>query len=626
MELSEETVSRPYSSSALVALAGELEELRDEMRRRHEEMRPIFEQVHQSHRQSAANLIDYLTLRSYDLRPLQEVLAELGLSSLGRAEHVITTLERVLTTLKMLAGIYNGHRTEAAVSFGQGRDYLEVNAAALLGPSPPGRAPRILVTMPTESAEDFGLVEGLLERGMDCARVNCAHDDEECWTKIIENLRRAARRRGRHCPIFMDLPGPKLRTGPIEPGPRVLRLRPGRDAWGRPVRPARALLVPHGGAEPDGPVIPVDGAWLASLARGDRVSLRDTRGTRRFLDVVETTEAGAVVEAQDTTYVATGTRLRSPGGETSIGTLPALEQMLVLRVGDLLTLSGDCTPVAPYGTAAQTSPAPTVHGNHPEGSGGARIGCIMPEAVEALELDHRVFFDDGKIGGVVIARRPGEADIRITTASPRGSKLRSEKGINLPDSDLRLSDVGSEDERILEFIVAHADMVGLSFAQHRSDVDRLRVRLHELGGDDLGIVLKVETVRGFAELPAMILSAMRSARVGVMVARGDLAVECGFERLAEVQEEILWICDAAHLPVIWATQVVDQMARTGQPSRAEVSDAAMAGRAECVMLNKGPYIAEAVAVLDDILRRMSMHQRKKVALLRRLRSWSPVLG
>ena len=108
-----------------------------------------------------------------------------------------------------------------------------------------------------------------------------------------------------------------------------------------------------------------------------------------------------------------------------------------------------------------------------------------------------------------------------------------------------------------------------------------------------------------------------------MVARGDLAVECGFERLAEVQDEILWLCDAAHVPVVWATQVLDQMARTGQPSRPEVSDAVMGARAECVMLNKGPFIVDAVVALDDILRRAETHQQKKVPLLRRLKSWSP---
>ena len=108
-----------------------------------------------------------------------------------------------------------------------------------------------------------------------------------------------------------------------------------------------------------------------------------------------------------------------------------------------------------------------------------------------------------------------------------------------------------------------------------------------------------------------------------MIARGDLAVECGYERLAELQEEILWLCEAAHLPVIWATQVLEQLAKTGNPSRAEISDAAMSERAECVMLNKGPYIDDAVTVLDNILRRMADHHYKKNALMPSLHSWHP---
>jgi pyruvate kinase len=116
---------------------------------------------------------------------------------------------------------------------------------------------------------------------------------------------------------------------------------------------------------------------------------------------------------------------------------------------------------------------------------------------------------------------------------------------------------------------------------------------------------------------------MRSPRVGVMIARGDLAVEVGFERLAEVQEEIMWACEAAHVPVIWATQVLDTLARTGQATRAEVTDAAMSERAECVMLNKGPYISDAIGALDSILTRMHEHQNKKRSLLRRLHSWEP---
>jgi pyruvate kinase len=112
---------------------------------------------------------------------------------------------------------------------------------------------------------------------------------------------------------------------------------------------------------------------------------------------------------------------------------------------------------------------------------------------------------------------------------------------------------------------------------------------------------------------------MTMRAVGVMIARGDLAVECGYQRLAEVQEEILWICEAAHVPVVWATQVLESLSKTGIPSRSEITDAAMGERAECVMLNKGPFVVQAVKVLDDILQRMQAHQEKKRSMLRKLR-------
>jgi pyruvate kinase len=109
-----------------------------------------------------------------------------------------------------------------------------------------------------------------------------------------------------------------------------------------------------------------------------------------------------------------------------------------------------------------------------------------------------------------------------------------------------------------------------------------------------------------------------------MIARGDLAVEIGYQRLAEMQEQILWLCEAAHVPVIWATQVLENLVKKGRPSRAEMTDAAMAERAECVMLNKGPYIREAVHILDDVLQRMAAHQSKKTPQLRALKSWPGV--
>ena len=208
--------------------------------------------------------------------------------------------------------------------------------------------------------------------------------------------------------------------------------------------------------------------------------------------------------------------------------------------------------------------------------------------------------------------------VEITQACDTGEKLLADKGINLPDTHLELSGLTVRDIEHLAFIVEHADIVGLSFVQHSADIELLQDHLQQFGGQKLVIMIKIETRAAFEQLPELLLTLLRWPAVGVMIARGDLAVECGYERLAELQEEILWLSEAAHVPVIWATQVLETLVKSGKPSRAEVTDAAMSERAECVMLNKGAHIIKAIAVLDNILQRMQAHQRKKSALLKRL--------
>jgi pyruvate kinase len=188
----------------------------------------------------------------------------------------------------------------------------------------------------------------------------------------------------------------------------------------------------------------------------------------------------------------------------------------------------------------------------------------------------------------------------------------------LPDTKLKLPPFTHKDLDDLQFAAAHADMVGFSFVRKPEHVRRLVRELQNRGGTHLGVLVKIENRAAFERLPRILLAGMQSPPLGVMVARGDLAVELGFERLAEVQEEILWLAEAAHVPVVWATQVLETLAQTGRPSRAEVTDAAVSGRAECVMLNNGPHVVEAVRFLDDVLRRMQRHQRKKRAMLRKL--------
>lgn len=578
--------------------------------------------VHAAHRAGALNLVHYLAMRQADRRSLQERLAQRGLSSLGRAEtHVLANLDRVLGLLLRLCALPQPAADRPApVDQDQGRALLAAHATALLGPAPAQRNVRIMVTLPSEAASDPRLLADLVAAGMDVARINCAHDGPAQWRAMAGAVRQAAAAAGRGVRVLMDLGGPKLRTGPVAPGHAVLRLRPERDVFGRVMAPLRFGLRPLGSQAPVGDTAQafgVDPAWLAAVTEGDRLELTDARGAERRLQLQSRQPGGLVVACTHTLYLTPQTRLvcRPPHGkprETLLGQVPQRPGRIHLACGDRL-----CLVASGQGHAAM----PSFEGQGDAAAQPATIACTLPQALAQVRPGQRVWFDDGRIGGVVRAAGAERVDIDITDTRPGGDHLAADKGINLPDTALDLPALTDKDLQDLPEVAQLADLVGLSFAQSAADVQALRARLAALGAPDLPLLLKIETRRGFEALPELLLAAMRGPAAGVMIARGDLAVECGHERLSEVQEEILWLCEAAHLPAVWATQVLETMARTGRPSRAEVTDAAMGGRAECVMLNKGPHILDAMRALDDILRRMQAHQAKKRALLRALRAW-----
>jgi pyruvate kinase len=345
---------------------------------------------------------------------------------------------------------------------------------------------------------------------------------------------------------------------------------------------------------------------LVHLAPESRIRFVDARGAKRSMLIREKTDGGCWAEADQTAYVAPGlvlTGLTRDGRAVRgrVGPVPTRPQSLLLRPGDTLLLDREVCPGQP---ATSTTPA--------------RISVTLPEFFDCVKPNEPIWFDDGSIGGVIAAVTPDQVTVNIVHAPADGQKLGAEKGINIPETDLRISLLLDEDRRNLAFAARHADILGLSFVRSAADVRDVRAALAKTGQEHLAIMLKIETRAGFENLPELLLEAMRGRAVGVMIARGDLAVECGYQRLAELQEEILWIAEAAHVPVVWATQVLESLAKTGKPSRSEITDAAMGERAECVMLNKGPFVAEAVRVLRDILARMQAHQEKKTAMLRRL--------
>ena len=194
------------------------------------------------HRASARNMVHYWALRQNDLRDLQARLAQYGLSSLGRSEpHVEVTLVSVRSAISAMLDEGVHDLTIADAGTDQGADLLRSQTRELLGPCPTDRVTRIMVTLPSAAATDATLVRELVERGMNIARINCAHDDAGAWRAMARHVRQANEVTGRKCLVAMDLAGPKLRTGPLQPGPRSVKIRPRRNAVGQVTAPTEAL-------------------------------------------------------------------------------------------------------------------------------------------------------------------------------------------------------------------------------------------------------------------------------------------------------------------------------------------------------------------------------------------------
>jgi pyruvate kinase len=480
-------------------LLAEIIGVRDEVKREGAALRDAWD-AHlgePSAKARAANLSHYVALRGLDLTSLQYRLAAHGLSSLGRSEAaVMPALEALIVTLKRLCaekpGPYPSHHMMRA-----GAEDLDAETIRVFG-SPHDGAPRsrILATLPSEAASDGDFVERLMAAGMDCARINCAHDDAQAWAAMIDHVRAAETKLGVECRVLMDIAGPKCRVTGVQADHKV------------------------------------------------RLTLGDKAIMTRKLD------------------------LRSPSE----------------------------TP---------------------------RFTISFPEILDQMQLGSEVSVDDGKVSARVVAIANDGITLQVCAARAKGARLKADKGLNFPTTELTLPPLTSKDFRDLDFVAAHADLIGYSFVQRVEDVQLLQDHLAARRGGlpPQALVLKIETPLAVRNLPRLILSSLAHNPTAVMIARGDLAVEIGFARLSEMQEEMLWLCEAARTPVVWATQVLDQFVREGVASRSEMSDAAAAQGAECVMLNKGPHLVEGVAFLRDVLGRMDRHHAKRFPRYTPLAAW-----
>ncbi|SDW42807.1 pyruvate kinase [Lutibacter oricola] len=572
------------------------------------------ESVHPNYAKSAKNLIHYLALRSFNVDEFQSKLSEIGFPNSGGSE--LSILHNLLNFRTIVNSLLKIEELEVVdelfLTNKEAKKLLKVNSKALFGPKKNNRKTSILVTQPTIAASDKNFTTSLLKLGMNCARVNCAHDDEEIWKQIITNIKEEEDT----CKIMMDLGGPKLRTGKMKPGHKVVRIKPQRNTLGQVTVPAKIWLAPYGKLPPEGEVadviIPVNKKWLKKTDEKSFILFKDSRDKKCRINIDAVEGNGRWASCSDSAFVTTGTLLnvflekKASSEIHSVHELLPLEEVIFLYEGDLLRL--DKEPILGE---------PTIYNEDGTVKEIAHVSCTLPEIFNNLEVNELIYFDDGKIEGVVKEIDSEYLIIEITSTKKNGGKLKADKGINLPNSKLKVSGLTAKDKLDLEFVAEYADTVNFSFVNNKQDVEDLLTEFKRLNAN-LGIILKIETKESFKNLPSILLKAMENYPVGVMIARGDLAIETGWKNFAIIQEEILQLCEAAHLPDIWATQVLENLAKKGIPTRAEITDAAMAQRAECVMLNKGPYIEKAVKMLDKILRKMEKIQKKKRTILPKL--------
>lgn len=239
--------------------------------------------------------------------------------------------------------------------------------------------------------------------------------------------------------------------------------------------------------------------------------------------------------------------------------------------------------------------------------------------IDRVKVGDRIFFDNGKLESRIIKRKSDQLEIIIISHSEKGTKLKSEASLSFPDSRLKADALTPEDKAILPFVIKNADILGFSNVRTRDDIKALYQELTLHGPNDIGIILNITNQEAFDNLPMLLLEAMKRPRLGVMISRSNLAFDIGAERIAEIQDQIMWFCEAAHIPVIWATEVLETLNMTGKATRAEITDAAKSALAECVMLGDGPYILDALSTLSNILQKMEGHTSKKKSVMRALK-------
>lgn len=576
--------------------------------------------------QSLLNLNQYMLLRKKDQTQLQEKLFSLSLSSLGRSfAHVAASVDSLYDQLssslgreqispELMAEFHHLSITEAIT-------IASKNSKAIFGGKASSKLSHqittVMVTLPSNAAENNGhLIHQLAEAGVSVFRINTAHDSIQVWKAMsdviisINNKLQPSEK----IKIFVDLAGPKIRTGKISEVEIPLEIGSNKHE--------KEIFIYHGDAATKGErtdevtmekisaQIAVDGKFFKKLRLNKSIKIVDVNQKKAIISLTHIDETYARGIINKKVFIDKKTKLRCDGHAGKVYTILNQKDPIRLFIGDHLTI----TEKEIEGKSAQLDENKNLI--------PALIGCTVKGIIGTIQAGEKVFIDDGKIGLSVIENQGDAILCRVDISKAGGTLLKEEKGINFPDTNIQITALTEVDSANALAVLDFADSLSLSFCQSSADIRDLQMLLAKNNRTDVGIIAKIETRQAITNTPEIIKQLLTWEKSGVMIARGDLAIEVGFENMAYIQEALLDICDAAHLPVIWATQVLESKMKNNLPSRAEVTDAAMAGRAECVMLNKGAFAIDTIDVLKRILHDMHTVSKKNRQLLKKETLWN----
>jgi pyruvate kinase len=561
------------------------------------------ENVDKNLSKSEKNLCRYIAMRKTDLDELQEDLIAIGLNSLGHSQSfILSAVENEINTIEKLLDRPLSEFDGNAISYFEAKELHKKNSQMFGKRLEKDFKTRVMVTMPTSAAKDDSFIRALIENKTSIVRINTAHDSPNEWAQMAKHVKNYNEANGTDIKIYVDLAGPKNRTGSLKKSIKPLKISQNakvRLTYDNAVQTSCEQGIYQA-------VLKVDKPFYYEALDAKYIEIDNPQKRKRVVFKLS--------KEDDILYFIADTKLtimphsqavvfnkKQKHWSNILDIAPSIDEVRVCE-GDSLLLTK--TPIV--GQSNYVYNDTTFH---------AAISCTNEAVFAYVKEGDTIYIDDGKIGCKVTKVHEIGVACEVILSKPNGTKLKEEKGINFVDTQLQIDAITDEDKKNIQECIGFADMFGVSFAQSANDIKTLQDILLKNGREDIAVIAKLETKLAVKNIYEITQALLRCKHKGVMIARGDLAIEVGFENMAFIQEEIFDICEAAHLPVIYATQILEGKMKKNLPSRAEITDAANAQRADCVMLNKGPYVIQTLKTLKDILRQMhKIYQKNRVIL------------